>query len=89
MAPQDKDASTAVYLTSNLPVSSFNPSKISLSLRTALGPKLGKIQKILRATIVNTSNWNAVTGKAMSFNRNAVKGKAMNSNQIADNAASP
>ena len=72
MAPQDKGASKAVYLTRNLPVPSFNPSKISL--RTALGPRLGKIPEIPRATIVN---------------RNTVKGKAMNSNWIAENAASP
>ena len=72
MASQDKDTSKAVYLTSNLPVSSFNPSKISL--RTASGPKLGKIPKIPRAKIVN---WNAD------------KGKAMNCNRIGDKAASP
>ena len=69
MAPKDKDASKAVYLTCNLPVSSFNPSMISLSLRTASGPMLGKIPKILRVTIVNTSNRNAVKGKAMCLNR--------------------
>ena len=59
-------ASKAVYITSNLPVSSFNPSKISL--RTASGPKLGKIPKIPRAMIVN---WNADKGKAMNSNKAA------------------
>ena len=69
MAPQDKGTSKAVYLTSNLQVSSFNPSNISLSLRTASGPMLGKIPKIPRVMIVNTSNRNAVKGKAMCLNR--------------------
>ena len=63
MAPQDKDASQAVYLTSNLLVSSFDPSKVSLCLRTGPSPKLEKIPKILRATSVKTSNQNAVKGK--------------------------
>ena len=75
MAPQDKDTSEAVYSTSNLPVSSLSPSQISLSLRTNSGPNLGKILKIPMATIVNTSNQNAVKGSAMNSNQNAVKGK--------------